>query len=105
MQTINLGQSIPFSVQGIDQFGNPFPIPADATYLWSDDAADVATLAPTDQPNGIATSVGEGTTDVTIVVTLADGTTKFTASDALTVAPKPQPVLSAVKIVWGTPTP
>jgi len=97
------GQTTTAELQGFDQNGSPIAIPAGSTYAYSTDNSAVA--AVTLNADGITATVtadAAGTANITGTVTTPDGKT-FSDTQAVTVTPVvPVPVLSSVKLAFGS---
>lgn len=98
--TLNVGQKTVASVDGFDQFGNPFPnVPAGS---WSIDnpALDTISQDATNPANEDILSVAAGVANLTATVTNAQGTV-LTDTEAITNVATP--VLTSIKINFSTP--
>lgn len=92
--TLQIGDKKTATVQGFDQFGQPFPIDFSATPdTWSDDNAGAVTSTPASPANGTTAleAVAAGVANLSVTVG------GFSDSIQLTVA-QATPVLSSVKI-------
>lgn len=102
--TDTVGQTLPLSIQYLDQHGQPMqtvPTP-DAPPSWSNTTPATETLTvAADGLTATALAVAAGTD--TINLSLAVGGQTFTASLAVTVAAQPQ-VLTSIEVVASAPT-
>ena len=98
--TLNPGQSVIATVEGFDQFGNPFPIDFTAnpvTFTLDNPTLDTE-----------VTGTAPGTEDITYE---AAGTANLTATCAgfsdteQIINSSPAPKLASIKVSFGTPTP
>ncbi len=105
--SMNVGQSVPFSLAFFDQNGQPMavtPTP-DAAPVWSQTSSSVETL--TAAPDGLtASAAGVAAGTDTVKVELAVGGVSFSATiDSTVNAVAPSQTLTSIGIVAGTPTP
>jgi hypothetical protein len=96
------GSSITAAIQGYDQYGQPFALPAGTTVAYSIDSPSIATSTPnSDGLTDAIQAVGVGVANLTASVTVPGSTTPLTDTEAITVTQAP-PVLSSVKIEFGS---
>ena len=102
--TIVQGSTTQAELQGFDQNKQPIAIPDGATYEYSsDNSAVAAVVLNADGKTATVTGDAPGTANITGKVTLADGTTSFSDTQAVTVTPLvPVPVLSGVGLAFGS---
>ena len=104
MGAFSVGQSLPLSIQFLDQNGHEMavtPTP-DAPPAWTNGNPAVDTL--TVSADGLSASdLGVSAGADTIGVSLSVGGVSFAASDAVTVTAAPQ-TLTSIAIVEGTPS-
>lgn len=93
--TLNIGDTKTAVVQGVDQFGDPFPIDFTANPVtFTDPNPEIASDAPSPTAGSDAfTGVAAGTDSISV------SCAGFTASAAITVQ-KPASVLSGISIQW-----
>jgi hypothetical protein len=100
--TLNDLQSFALAIEADDAVGSAVPLPTGATVAFtSDNPAVLAVTANADGVTAAAKGVTPGSANVTAVLTLADGTTKFTSAPlAVSVIAS---AVTSIKIVAGTP--
>lgn len=91
---VEVGKAVTGRVQGVDQFGNDFPIDFTANPVtWSEDNTDVTLAAGATPDTESLTGFAVGSTTITAACA------GFSASDVMNVT-APTPVLSGIKIVF-----
>ena len=98
--TINVGQTSTATIQGSDQFGQPFAVAGLAIAYVPSDPQNV-TLAPvgadgSDIITGVAPDASES---IGANITRADGVVIQASADVLTINAAPVPVLTTAKVV------
>lgn len=102
--TQNVGQSLPLSIEYLDQNGQPMrttPTPDTAPQWANSDTATETLVASVDGKTAVATAVAAGAD--TVEVTLAVGGRSFTATLDVTVMPAAQ-TLTSIAIIAGVPS-
>ncbi len=105
--TLNVGQSMVASINGYDQYGQPWA-GAIPTPRWSVDNPALDSIAQngTVTTSEDVTSLAAGTANLTVGLTSAEGKTLTDTEVVTNLAPPPPPaVLSSIKINFSTPQP
>jgi len=102
--TLNVGQSTTASVDGFDQFGNPWT-GAIPTVTYSIDNSTIASSTPNpDNLTDVVVGLAAGTANLTATLTTAEGLSlSDTQSVTVNSVPPPVPVLSSIKLNFSTP--
>ncbi len=105
--TIKVGQSLPLSIEYLDQSGNPMltaPMP-DAAPQWAQTSPSAESLTASFDGH-TATAIGLAPGDDTVDVKLSVGGRSFSASLGVSVAAAAGgQTLTSIAIIAGTPTP
>lgn len=97
---LNVGQSVTATILGFDQFGQPFTIDFTANPVsWGIDQPGIASFTSNADKTATVTGVAAGTAN------LSAQCGAFSDSAQVIVAGQQAPVLSSIKIDFGTPTP